>query len=135
MKKTIAIVLSLVLMLATFAGCAPATPAAETATEAPATEAATEAPAAAEAPAADGDKVINIYTFTDEAPALAVTAFELDWLPHPLTRITGVDENDEPIVEVLDGHHCNVRVRGDVPASLAECCVDPDQPVRVFAGA
>ena len=71
MKKTIAIVLSLVLMLATFAGCAPATtPAAETATEAPATEAATEAPAAAEAPAADGDKVINIYTFTDEVPKM-----------------------------------------------------------------
>lgn len=70
----------------------------------------------------------------DEAPALAVTAFELDWLPHPLTRITGYDENDEPVVETLEGHHCSVRVRGDVPASLADCCVDPSQPVRVFAG-
>ena len=69
MKKTIAIVLSLVLMLATFAGCAPATTATEAATEAPATEAATEAPAA-EAPAAEGDKVINIYTFTDEVPKM-----------------------------------------------------------------
>ena len=69
MKKTIAIVLSLVLALATLAACAPAPAAVETATEAPATEAATEAPAATEAAAA-GDKVINIYTFTDEVPKM-----------------------------------------------------------------
>ncbi len=65
MKKTFAIILSLMLVLATLAGCA-STPAATTA---PATEAATEAPAA-EQPAAADDKVINIYTFTDEVPKM-----------------------------------------------------------------
>ena len=69
MKKTIAIILSLVLTLATLVACAPAPAATEPAAEAPAAEAATEAPAAA-APAADGDKVINIYTFTDEVPKM-----------------------------------------------------------------
>ena len=69
MKKTIAIILSLMLILATLAGCASTPVATETATEAPATEAATEAPAAEE-PAADGDKVINLYTFTDEVPKM-----------------------------------------------------------------
>ena len=68
MKKTFAIILSLMLILATLAGCA-STPAAEPAAEEPATEAATEAPAAEE-PAAAGDKVINIYTFTDEVPKM-----------------------------------------------------------------
>ena len=70
MKKTFAIILSLMLILATLAGCA-GTPAAEPATEATeatAAEAATEAPAAE--PAASGDKVINIYTFTDEVPKM-----------------------------------------------------------------
>ena len=67
MKKTIAIILTLMLALSTLAACAttPA-PAEEPAAEAPAAEA-TEAPAA-EAPAAESDKVINIYTFTDEVP-------------------------------------------------------------------
>ena len=69
MKKTIAIILSLVMTLATLVACAPAPAATEPAAEAPAAEAATEAPAAA-APAADGDKVINIYTFTDEVPKM-----------------------------------------------------------------
>ena len=69
MKKTIAIILSLVLALAILAACAPAPAVEEPAAEAPATEAATEAPAA-EAPAADSDKVINIYTFTDEVPKM-----------------------------------------------------------------
>ncbi|MDD4312156.1 MAG: carbohydrate ABC transporter substrate-binding protein, partial [Eubacteriales bacterium] len=69
MKKTIAIILSLVLTLAMFSGCTPA-PAAAPAAAAPATETATEAPAPAEEPAAAGDKVINIYTFTDEVPKM-----------------------------------------------------------------
>ncbi|MEA5049822.1 MAG: carbohydrate ABC transporter substrate-binding protein [Eubacteriales bacterium] len=70
MKKTFAIILSLMLILATLVGCA-GTPAAEPATEATeatAAEAATEAPAAE--PAASGDKVINIYSFTDEVPKM-----------------------------------------------------------------
>jgi len=69
MKKTIAIILTLMLALSTLAACAttPA-PAEEPAAEAPAAEA-TEAPAA-EAPAAAGDNVINIYTFTDEVPKM-----------------------------------------------------------------
>lgn len=66
MKKTIAIILSLVLALATLAACAPAPTAA---TPAEAAAPAAEAPAAA-APAAEGDKVINIYTFTDEVPKM-----------------------------------------------------------------
>ena len=69
MKKTIAIIMCLMLVVGLFAGCtkAPAT------TEEPATEAAAEAPAAeeaTEAPAASGDKVINIYTFTEEVPKM-----------------------------------------------------------------
>ncbi len=69
MKKTIAIIMCLMLVVATLAGCASTTPAAEEAassdtstTEATATE--TEAPAAADS----GDKVINLYSFTDEVP-------------------------------------------------------------------
>lgn len=69
MKKTIAIIMCLMLVVGLFAGCTKA----PAATEEPATEAAAEAPAAeeaTEAPAASGDKVINIYTFTEEVPKM-----------------------------------------------------------------
>ncbi len=66
MKKTIAIILSLVLVLATFAGCASTPAAVDTGDEA-ATQTAQET--ATEAPVVAGEKgVINIYSFTDEVP-------------------------------------------------------------------
>ena len=73
MKKTFAIILSLVLALASLAACAPAATVAPAA-DAPATGSA-EAPAAA--PAADGDKVINIMTFTDEVPKMLEKYIEM----------------------------------------------------------
>ncbi len=75
MKKTIAIILSLLLALTALAACAPAATT-ETATEATTTEATTETAAATE-PAAEGDKVINIYTFTDEVPKMLEKYIEM----------------------------------------------------------
>ena len=67
MKKLLAILLTVAIMLSVFACATPADTAAAPATE-PATEAATEAPAAEEtaAPAPEQGKVYNIYCWNDE---------------------------------------------------------------------
>ncbi len=70
MKKTIAVLLSLVMVLVVFAGCsAPAasqSPSESASASAPASESPSESASAEPA----GDKVINLYSFTDEVPKM-----------------------------------------------------------------
>lgn len=48
-----------------------------------------------------------------------------------ITHVTGYDENDEPVIEKLDGFHVNSTVEID---GWADYRVIPETPERVFGG-
>lgn len=55
-----------------------------------------------------------------------------------ISRVTGYDAKDEPIIEVIEGYHANIRLLFEPSAEQVEALypvtiLAPDEPVRVWA--
>lgn len=75
----------------------------------------------------DGEPIMGEATVLVPAPGVSIDTIG------PITRVTGYDENGDPITVEYPEWHVNVRCPHEVEGLDAFVIVPPEQPFRVWA--